>query len=784
MSAVVKDWGEQGYPRLRLLKQTCRTYVRTTALSCYRGQFPIQRRFSSSSPHLLADLSVNVAHLGCFGGSLKRLLPPLSSRAQSGVGLPSHSSPPHLHLYGLAFIARFKPGHSISRAEPSSTIWPHDGHRRRRSADSDGYEAARVGRQFNRRYPNRYPEVVVKAKTESDIIEAVRLARKTGSRVALRSGGHSFPAWAVRDTSILIDLGSYHQIDVDEEKQTAQEYGLIFNRGHCPDVGIGGLLLRCGMGWNCQNWGWSYERLYVADVVTADGRLVHCNLDENSDLFWAARGAGPARLYQESINWVLKLTPTFDQSTEISAVGRYFHDSDEFCFSVFFVTMKDTMEEAPVALLSAQQTRPLGAIQEWFCKVDSLAQEYNNQEATSAGNRRYCTENAFIKNDADVLAVLKDAFHTLPSRQSAVYCKGQHLETEMKTTTGVLLACLLSQPTPANAALYGGGIRTKYGGSVQGYPAFSTTPAGNLTNWKNIAVWKGIPYAATTAGRNRSRSPQPASPWNGTLDAADFGNICPSTSSSPVCTFNEDCLSLSIWSAARSANSKLPVVMWSYPTYSTAVDALFGGAGMADKDVVYVNYNYRTSTFGWLAHPELLEERFALNGYNTSSKESTYNTTWATKFLDLYPAANASKASASYNLQFTERSIVGTWLWAHLWRTGPATSHVWTYMWDHAPPGQTQGAYHESEINYVLNNLYDTNDPWTAEDYNIAATMNAYWVNFIKTGNPNGPGLVHWPLASDKRVTKHVGDGWGSMPVATDDRVTLFESWFNTLTRF
>lgn len=58
--------------------------------------------------------------------------------------------------------------------------------------------------------------------------------------------------------------------------------------------------------------------------------------------------------------------------------------------------------------------------------------------------------------------------------------------------------------------------------------------------------------------------------------------------------------------------------MWSYPAYSTAADALFDGAGMADKGVVYVNYNYRGGSFGWLAHPQLSEEHQALNGHNSS----------------------------------------------------------------------------------------------------------------------------------------------------------------------
>ncbi|CAG8071514.1 unnamed protein product [Penicillium nalgiovense] len=522
----------------------------------------------------------------------------------------------------------------------------------------------------------------------------------------------------------------------------------------------------------------------------------------------------------------------------------------------------------------------------------------------------------------------------------------------------IALAALLSQASSSSAALYDQVIQTQYG-PVQGYAAFDSEPTGNLTNWQDITVWKGIPFAASTAGQNRWKAPQPASPWNGTLDAKEYGDICPSSSSSPEYTISEDCLNLNIWSGAKSPKAKLPVVMWSYPAYSTAADDLFDGGGMADKGVVYVNYNYRTGALGWLAHPELSEEVQASTGHNSSgnwgmldqfealkwihaniesfggdpdritvmgqsagsaatqhilnspltkglivgaiiesgvrdphdplcsslaenyrtldfalnqgaeyfesknvssvaeARETSYenfvdnsqfsfgdtSTDWVwtatldyyampdtylntlrngagndvpvltgntrdesgatyglnitvaeyladlnetysgdfvEKFLALYPAANGSQASVSENLQFTERSMVGTWLWASMWRKS-ASSPIYTYLWDHAPPGQDQGAYHESEINYVLNNLYGTDSPWEDDDYEIAATINAYWVNFIKTGNPNGKGLPHWPQTTEKQVTQHVGDGWGSMPIATKAQVQLFKEWFSTL---
>lgn len=126
-----------------------------------------------------------------------------------------------------------------------------------------------------------------------------------------------------------------------------------------------------------------------------------------------------------------------------------------------------------------------------------------------------------------------------------------------------------------------------------------------MTHWKDIAVWKGIPFAATTGGQNRWKAPQPASAWNGTLDARNGGNVCPSATSRDNYMIDEDCLDLNIWSPANSTNAKLPVVMWNYPAMSTAADALFDGGGMADQGIVFVNYNHRTGPFGWLAHPEL-----------------------------------------------------------------------------------------------------------------------------------------------------------------------------------
>lgn len=146
---------------------------------------------------------------------------------------------------------------------------------------------------------------------------------------------------------------------------------------------------------------------------------------------------------------------------------------------------------------------------------------------------------------------------------------------------GAVASVLASLPF-TQAYLYDQVVSTAYG-DVQGYQALDDSVASYLPNWESVTVFKGIPFAATTGGANRFRAPQPASPWNGTLDAADFGNICPVSTSSgrDGYTVDEDCLSLNIWTPANSTTEKLPVVMWSYPAESTALDALFDGGKFA-----------------------------------------------------------------------------------------------------------------------------------------------------------------------------------------------------------
>ena len=172
-----------------------------------------------------------------------------------------------------------------------------------------GYEQARVGRIFNARRPARFPAAVLLARDDDDVVQGVRLAAERGWTVSVRSGGHSWAAWSLRDDALLIDLGRLRDIGYDpatgvvsvrpavqgglELAPFLAERGRAFPAGHCASVGLGGYLLQGGQGWDGRARGWACQSVVGLDVVLADGRLVHADAEEHPDLLWAARGAGP-----------------------------------------------------------------------------------------------------------------------------------------------------------------------------------------------------------------------------------------------------------------------------------------------------------------------------------------------------------------------------------------------------------------------------------------------------------------------------------------------------------
>lgn len=333
-----------------------------------------------------------------------------------------------------------------------------------------GFTEAVFGPQFNRRLPDRLPEAVVAAASTEDVIAAVKWARANDWRIAVRSGGHSWAGYSIREGSLLIDTYPMQDMDLDLDRGIVRarpavkggetlnpylgEHDLIFFGGHCPTVCIGGYLLQGGQGWNCRGVGWSAEFIEAIDVVTANGQLVHASETENADLFWAARGAG-AGFFGVVVNFYLKVFPrpkawvrnvyvypidltpqifrwayeTFtdvDSRVEIVIVGQYLKPEQTGGVDVGPVAVVSAVAitddpELSLNLLAPFDTCPVidQAITIERAIPTSLSMELEMQYQQNPEGHRYYVNNAWLEGDSDNFAdAFADAFSDLPNRKT------------------------------------------------------------------------------------------------------------------------------------------------------------------------------------------------------------------------------------------------------------------------------------------------------------------------------------------------------------------------------
>ncbi|WP_128382283.1 FAD-binding oxidoreductase [Streptomyces cavernae] len=152
------------------------------------------------------------------------------------------------------------------------------------------------------------PAAVVLPESAGDVAAALRLARETGLRVAVRSGGHGLSGSGTNDGGLVIDLGAMHRVGVLDRgsrlvrveagarwAQVAQAlapHGLAISSGDHGNVGVGGIATGGGVGWLVRQYGLTIDHIRAVEVVLPDGTYVRADAEAEPDLLWVMRGAG------------------------------------------------------------------------------------------------------------------------------------------------------------------------------------------------------------------------------------------------------------------------------------------------------------------------------------------------------------------------------------------------------------------------------------------------------------------------------------------------------------
>jgi para-nitrobenzyl esterase len=121
----------------------------------------------------------------------------------------------------------------------------------------------------------------------------------------------------------------------------------------------------------------------------------------------------------------------------------------------------------------------------------------------------------------------------------------------------------------------------------------------------------------------------------------------------------------------------------------------------------------------------------------------------ADEFLKYFPANTDEEAAHSQTkLSRDQIFAISGYKWAGV-QSQEGKAPVYVYYFQHKLPAtpdfEKYGAFHTGEVAYALNNLKFLNRPWKPADHLVADQVSAYWVNFIKNGNPNDANLPAWP---------------------------------------
>jgi FAD/FMN-containing dehydrogenase len=262
------------------------------------------------------------------------------------------------------------------------------------------YNDVRLSMVWNELKTDRTPDVIVTVKNEKDVIEAVNFARENKLKIAVHAGGHTWPGLSLRNGGMCIDIQHLNEAKIDKANMTASiqpvisnrdcaqmlsDQGLAFPTGHCSTVKVSGYLLNGGMSWNLAKWGPGCMSVNAIEFVTADGKLITASEKEHSDLFWAARGAGPG-MFAVAVRYHLKVYPLpkmygsayyfkmSDMHDVAKELGKLAKDLPNFVELTMFI----------LAAKNGQLTEEYTADKGWIFKVTAVAFGDTDKESLAA----------------------------------------------------------------------------------------------------------------------------------------------------------------------------------------------------------------------------------------------------------------------------------------------------------------------------------------------------------------------------------------------------------------
>ncbi|RYP40375.1 hypothetical protein DL767_001730 [Monosporascus sp. MG133] len=486
------------------------------------------------------------------------------------------------------------------------------------------------------------PVAVTRPETAEDVSGFVKCAAANNVKVQAKSGGHSYANHGLggEDGALVVDLrnfqdfsidtntwqatfGAGHKLDDVTEKLHKNGKRAI-SHGTCPGVGIGGHATIGGLGPESRMWGSCLDHVIGVEVVTADGSIVHASETENSDLFFALKGAGagfgiitsfvmktrpePGSVVQYSYSVTFAnhadLSPVFQQWQElvmdpdldrrfgteftmhelgVIISGTFYGTDEEFQATgipdripkgKISVVLDDWMavitkhaEEAALSLSSissAFTARSLAFRREDKISPETITNLMNYIDGAERGTLIW-----FLIFDATGGAIsdVPTNATAYSHRDKVMFCQGYGvgiptLNQQTKDFVGGIVNTI-QNGADNTLTTYPGYVDPALTNPQESYwgPNIDTLRA--IKNWDQD-VFLGMPYAQPPIGELRYRWPQPLNAsFEGVRKATQYGYSCMQYGSK--FDLSEDCLTINVVRPAGvSADDNLPVLVWIY----------------------------------------------------------------------------------------------------------------------------------------------------------------------------------------------------------------------------